>query len=103
MKNLSDTVNGGRAKCIYHGLRNLIGCYVTLCHNALLAGRGYIYLALSLFVLGTLQSTTATSTKTSPQNITLHYRKFLAVRPSSSRSTMWAEYPKNKLVRAVSE
>ena len=42
-----------------------------------------------------LRSTTATSTKTSPQNITLHYRKFLAVRPSRSRRTMWAKYPKN--------
>ena len=46
---------------------------------------------------------TPTSTKTSPQNITLHYRKFLAVWPSRSRPTKWAKYPKNKLVRAVSE
>ena len=39
--------------------------------------------------------------KTSPQNITFHYRKFLAVRPSRSRRTMWVKYPKNKLARAV--
>ena len=43
-----------------------------------------------------------TSTKTSPQNITLNYRKFLELRPSRSRRTMWAKYPKNKLVGAVS-
>ena len=48
----------------------------------------------SLFTLlcleiGSLRSTTPTSTKTSPQNITLHYRKFLAVWPSHSRLTMW--------------
>ena len=54
-------------------------------------------------LVGNLRSTTATSTKTSPQNITLRYRKFIAVRPSRSRRTMWAKYPKNKLVRAVSE
>ena len=53
--------------------------------------------------IGSLKSTTPTSTKTSPQNITLHYRKFLAVWPSRSRLTMWPKYPKNKLVRAVSE
>ena len=46
---------------------------------------------------------TVTSRKTSPQDITLHYRKFLAVGPSRSLRTMWAKYPKNKLVRAVSE
>ena len=54
-------------------------------------------------LLGTLRSTTATSTKTLLQNITLHYRKFLAVRPSRSRSKMWAKYPKNKLILAVSD
>ena len=54
-------------------------------------------------LIGTLRSTTATLTKTSPQNITLHYRKFLEVRPSRSRRTMWAKCPKNKLARAVSE
>ena len=50
-----------------------------------------------------VRSTKAKLTKTSPQNITLHYRKFLAVRPSRSRRTMWAKYPKNKVIRAVSE
>ena len=54
-------------------------------------------------IIGSLRSTTATATKTSPQNITLHYRKFLAVRPSCSRRTMWVKYPKNRLVRAISE
>ena len=54
-------------------------------------------------LIGTLRSTTATLTKTSLQNITLHYRKFLEVRPSRSRRTMWAKCPKNKLARAVSE
>ena len=54
--------------------------------------------------MGTLRTTTATSMKTSPQNITLQYRKFLAVRSSTrSRRTMWEKYPKNKLVRVVSE
>ena len=52
--------------------------------------------------LGTLRSTTATSTKTSPQNRTLVYCKSFAIIPSRSRRTMWAKYPKNKLVRAVS-
>ena len=54
-------------------------------------------------LIGTLRATTATPTKPSPQNITLHCRELLAVRPSPSRRTMWAKYPKNKLVRAVSE
>ena len=49
------------------------------------------------------RSTTATSAKTSPQNITLHYCKFLAVWPSRWPRTMWAKYPNNKLQRAVSE
>ena len=53
--------------------------------------------------IGTLRSTTATSTKPSPQNVTLHCRELLAVRPSPSRRTLWAKYPKKKLVRAVSE
>ena len=56
-----------------------------------------------IIIIETLRSTTATSTKMSPQNITLHYRKFLAVMPSRSRSTMWTKYSKNKLARAVSE
>ena len=53
--------------------------------------------------LGTLRSTTTTLTKTSPQNITLHYRNFLAVRSSRSRRTMWVKCPKNKLARSVWE
>ena len=54
-------------------------------------------------IIGTLRSTTATLMKTSPQNITLHYRKFLAVRSSRSRRTMWVKCPRNKLARAVWE
>ena len=53
--------------------------------------------------VGSLRSTTATSTKTSPQNITLHYLKFLAIRPSYLRRTMWVKYPKNRSLRAISE
>ena len=56
-----------------------------------------------VLLIGSLRSTTPTLTKTSPQNITLHYRRFLAVWPSRSRLTMWPKNPKNKLVRAVSE
>ena len=52
-------------------------------------------LYVALISIGTLRSTTATSTKTPPQNITLHCRKFLAVRPSPLHRTMWAKYPKN--------
>ena len=47
-----------------------------------------------------------TFTKTSPQNIqniTSHKFKSLAIIPSPSRRTMWANYPKTKFVRAVSE
>ena len=53
--------------------------------------------------IGTLRSTTATSTKTSPQNRTLLNHKSVAIIQSRSRRTMWAKYPKNKLVRAVSD
>ena len=38
--------------------------------------------------------TTAKSTKTSPQNITLHYRKNFVIIPSRSHRTMWEKYPK---------
>ena len=62
-----------------------------------------VFLDAAPCLIGSLRSTTPTSTKTSPQNITLHYRKFLAVWPSRSRLTMWPKYPKNKLVRAVSD
>ena len=41
--------------------------------------------------------------ETSPQNITLLWYKPFAIIPSRSRRTMWAKYPKNKLVRAVSD
>ena len=44
--------------------------------------------------IGTLRSTTATSTKTSPQNRTLLQYKALAIISSRSRRTMWAKYPK---------
>ena len=50
-------------------------------------------------LLGTLRSTTVSSTKTSLQNITLQYRKVFAISPSRSCRTMWAKYPKHKLVR----
>ena len=50
-----------------------------------------------------LRSTTAKLTKTSPHNITVQYCKYLAIIPSRSRVTMWAKYPKNKWVRAVSK
>ena len=53
---------------------------------------------MSLLKLPTLISRTAPWTKTSPQNITLHYRKFFAIISFRSRPTMWAKYPKNKLV-----
>ena len=58
---------------------------------------------LSLVKLPNLRSTTAKLTKTSPHNITLNYCNSLAIIPSRSRVTMWAKYPKNKLVRAVSK
>ena len=40
------------------------------------------------FSLGTFKIYDGTATKTSPQNVTLPYRKFLAVRTSPSRRTM---------------
>ena len=43
------------------------------------------------------------STKTSPPNITWLYHKSFGIIQSHSRPTIWAKYPKNKLVRAVSE
>ena len=39
----------------------------------------------------------------SPQNITWLYHKSFAIIQSRLRPTMWAKYPKNKLVRAVSK
>ena len=65
-------------------------------------GTEAVYLGRVLFTIGTLRSTTATSMKTSPQNITLRCRT-VSITPSCSRPTMWANYPKNKLARAVSE
>ena len=56
-----------------------------------------------LFSLGTLRSTTAMSTKTSPQNIALLYHKSFAIIPSCSLLTIWAKCPKNKLVSAVTK
>ena len=56
--------------------------------------------------VGTLRSTTATSSKMSTQNIASYYRNFpdfLGVRTSRSRRTMWAKYRKNKLVQTVFE
>ena len=47
------------------------------------------------FPLGTLRSTTATSTKTSPQNITLFCHKSFAVILCRSLLTIWAKYRKN--------
>ena len=54
-------------------------------------------------MLGTLRSTTATATKTSLQNVTLHNPKPFAIISSRSLRTMWANYPKIELIRAVSE
>ena len=56
-----------------------------------------------LHSIGTLRSTTATSKKTPPRNITLLYHNFSAVILSRSRLTIWAKYPYNKLVRAVTK
>ena len=56
-----------------------------------------------VLLLGTLRSRTETSTKTSPQNITLQYRKSSEIIPSGSRRTKWPNQPENELVRAVSE
>ena len=53
--------------------------------------------------LGTLRSTTATSTKTSPQNITLLYHNTFVVILSRSMLTIWAKYRKNKLIREVTK
>ena len=53
--------------------------------------------------IGTLRSTMATSTKTSPQNITLLYHNSFAVILSRSLLTIWAKCPKNKLVRVVTK
>ena len=53
--------------------------------------------------LGSLRSATATSTKTSPQNITLLYHKSFAIIPSCSRLTLSVKYPRNELVREISE
>ena len=41
--------------------------------------------------------------KTSPQNITWFYHKSFEIIQSRLRNTIWAKYPKNKLVREVSE
>ena len=41
--------------------------------------------------------------KTSPQNITWLYHKSFTIIQTRSRPTIWVKYPKNKLVRAVSE
>ena len=51
--------------------------------------------------VGTSRSATATSTETSPQNITLlYYIMSFAIIPSCSRDTLLAKYPTNELVPA---
>ena len=52
------------------------------------------------YSFGTIRSSTETSTKPSPPS---KYNFALSVIPSRSRRTMWTNYPKSKLVRAVSE
>ena len=49
--------------------------------------------------LGTLRSSTATSTKTSSQNKTLLYHMSFEIIPSCSRHVLLAKYPENELVR----
>ena len=51
--------------------------------------------------LGTLRSPTATSTKTSAQNINLLYHKSFVIIPSWSRHILLARYPENELVREI--
>ena len=46
--------------------------------------------------LGVFKTKTATSTTTSPQNITLHNPKSFAIILSRSRTTMWAKNPKDR-------
>ena len=53
--------------------------------------------------LGTLRSPTATSTKASPENITLLYHNCFAVILFRSLLTIWARHRKNKLIRAVTK
>ena len=57
----------------------------------------------SVFTIGSLRSATATSTKTSPQTITLLCHKSFAIIPSWSRLTLSVKYPRNELVREISE
>ena len=52
-------------------------------------------------VVGTLRSPTATSTKTSSQNITLLYHKSFVIIPSCSRHILLAKYPENELAREI--
>ena len=52
-------------------------------------------------ILETLRSPTATSTKTSSQNITLLYHKSFVITPSCSRHILLAKYPENELVREI--
>ena len=51
--------------------------------------------------IGTLRSPTATSTKTSSQNITLVYHKSFVIVPSWSSHILLAKYPENELVRDI--
>ena len=46
-----------------------------------------------------LRSPTTTSTKTSPKNLPLLCSNYFAINPSYSRRSIWAKYPKIKLVR----
>ena len=57
--------------------------------------------APDFLIVGTLRSPTATSTKTSSQNINLLYHKSLVIIPSRLRHTLLAKYPENELVREI--
>ena len=50
-----------------------------------------------------LRSTTDTSTKTSPKILPLLCSKCFVIIPSYLRRSIWAKYPKIKLVRVVLE
>ena len=50
-----------------------------------------------------LRSTAATSTKTSPRILPLLCTNYFGIIPSYSRRSIWAKYPKIKLVRVVLE
>ena len=85
--------------CYFRYIRYFCGFF--RCFSYLSLPHWPLTIAANREFIWNLRSATATSTKTSSQNITLLYHKSFI--PSCSRHTFSVRYPRNKLVEEISE